>query len=415
MDINLQSIWYKILIALLIGLLIGIDREKRKLVGEKAFAGIRTYPMISLLGFTAAFIAEEMSEAVYISIFIGFAVLVSIAYYFSAKRDDIGGTTEISMLLIFITGTLVYYEHFLIAGGIAIVMAVLLTFKTEFHSFAGRIEREDVFAAIKFAILTIIVLPLLPDKTFGPFDVFNPQKIWYMVVLIAGISFIGYILFKIIGAKKGIQLLSILGGIASSTAVTLSFTERSKNYPELSRSFAGGILLASSIMFPRVFLIIVVLNSEVAANLIVPFSIFTAGGLTGAFILWKNNNVTGMENIKLTNPFKILTAFKFGLIFAVVLFVSKIAQLYLNNSGFYLTTFFAGFADVDAIALSVINLINSGLSTKTAALAIIIATFANSLVKCFISMFWGSKELRKASVSGFSFVLLAYIITLFLI
>lgn len=410
MNDSLQELSYKILLAILVGLLIGIERERRKREGDKAFAGIRTYPMISMLGMVAALLVNIINVYVYIAIFFGFSVLISISYFFAARRGDIGGTTEISMIVVFLMGSLIYHEFYVLAGIITVVIMILLTFKTEFHSFAGKIEKEDLFAAIKFAVITIIVLPLLPNETFGPLDVLNPRKIWYMVILIAGISFIGYILTKLVDSKKGIQLLSILGGIASSTAVTLSFTARSKEIPSLSRNFAAGIVLASTIMFPRVLLIIFVLNKSFAESLAIPFGIFTFAGLSASFILWRSSKKDDTKDINLTNPFKLLFAIKFGVLFAAILFISKAAQEYIGDKGIYITSFFAGFADVDAIALFIVNLVETNLALESATLAVVIATLANSLVKTTIAATFGSKELRKYSSIGFSFILIGFIV-----
>jgi uncharacterized membrane protein (DUF4010 family) len=400
-DPTLASFWYKISISLLIGLLIGVERESRKKIGAHSFAGIRTFPMVSLFGFLSALIASITEMYVYVSMFLIFGLLISISYYFSAKEGRPGGTTEISTILVFILGSLVFWDYLLLSVAISVVMLIFLTLKSEFRAFAGKIEQEDFFAAIKFAIITVIVLPLLPDRTYLLLDVFNPRKIWYMVVLIAGISFIGYVLFKLIGSKKGIQILSILGGLASSTALTLSFTSRSKEVEALSRNFAAGIILASTIMFPRVLLIIFVLNTELGNELILPVVIFTITGIATSYWLWRKDALTEINEVKLTNPFKLLFAIKFGLLFAVILFISKAAQVYLGNQGTYFMSFFSGLADVDAISLSITELVGNTLSIKVAVYSILLAFLANTIVKGFISTMFGSKELRKYALRGF--------------
>ncbi|NLT52562.1 MAG: MgtC/SapB family protein, partial [Ignavibacteria bacterium] len=189
LDPTLPEFWYKILVALLIGLLIGLERETKKKIGSHSFAGIRTFPLIAVYGFLAAFIAGIMSIYVYVIMFFVFGMLISISYYFAARDGKPGGTTEITLILVFILGSLVYWGFLLLPVAISVIMLIFLALKAEFRAFAGKIDQEDFYAAIKFAIITVIVLPLLPDKTFPPLDVFNPRKIWYMVVLIAGISF----------------------------------------------------------------------------------------------------------------------------------------------------------------------------------------------------------------------------------
>jgi len=414
-ELSIHNFWYKILITFLIGLLIGVERERRKQEGETSFAGIRTYPMIALMGLTSALLTQLIGAVVFVVIMLSFTGLILIEYYNASKKGSIGGTSEVSTILVFILGALVFFELYLISAAIGIVIAVLITYKAEFRAFANRIEKEDMFATIKFAIITLIILPLLPDKSYGPLEVLNPRTIWYMVVLIAGVSFIGYVLFKLIGTKKGVQLLSILGGIASSTAVTMSFTYRSKEVPELSRNFAAGIVLASSIMFPRVLLVILVLNKELANSLLIPFSIFTLCGLISSLLLWRKSDSHNTEQINLTNPFKIMFAIKFGAIFAVILFISKAAQVYLGESGFYFTSLFSGFADVDAIALSIANLLETSITLKVATMGIVIAALANSLSKGVITVLFGSKELKKYSILGFSGIIGGLVVYLFVI
>ena len=414
---SLPMLWQRIAIAILIGLLIGVERERKKKEGEKSFAGIRTYPLISILGFLAALISSFTHIATYIVIFFAFSNLVAITYYFSSKKGGLGGTNEITLLLIFLLGSLVYWDLKLLSAALAVVLLTFLTLKSEFHSFAGKIEQEDLFATIKFAIITIIVLPLLPNETFGPFNVLNPQKIWYMVILIASISFVGYVLFKLIGTKRGIQLLSILGGMASSTALTLSFTHQSKHIKNYSRSLASGIILASTIMFPRILIIIFIISKELAGALLVPVLIFTLVGITVSMFLWRRSATSAMEEVKISNPFSLMIAFKFGLLFALILFVSSAAKYYLGNQGLYLTSMFAGFANPDAITLSVADMFGKTITAKVAATSIVIAFTANSIVKAGIAFFLGSEELKKYTLIGFSYIvgiLLVYLLFVFI-
>lgn len=413
---SLQWLFQKVMIAILIGLLIGIERERSKQAADKTFAGVRTFPLIALIGFLSALITSMTSIAFFISAFAVFGLLVGISYYFGVKQGDPGATTEVSYLLVFILGALVYWEMLLFSGALSVLIVIFLTFKTHFHKFADRISQEDILATIKFAIITLIILPLLPNQGYGPFSVLNPQKIWYMVILIAGISFVGYILFKLIGTKRGVFVLSILGGIASSTALTLSYTQRSKEVDSISRSLAGGIVLASSIMFPRILIIIFVLSKELGMELLVPFGIFTAGGVIVSLLLFRDNREKQVENLELKNPFKILPAIKFGIVFAVILFVSAAAQHYLGDQGVYLASLASGFLDVDAVALSMSNLGGDSVGIKVAAIAVIIASAANTLTKVGLAAFAGSKGLRKHAVLGMSVLLIltiAYCIFLF--
>ncbi len=400
-----EDLFIRLIISVLIGLLVGVERERNLTEKDQLFAGIRTYPLIAILGFLSGLISNKTSDGVFIAIFSIYGLLVVTSYYFSAKKTSMGGTSEISLILVFLLGYLVYLDYVLLSAMITLVIVIFLAFKSQFHTFADKIVQEDIYATIKFALITLIILPILPNKTYDPFDVINPQKIWYLVVLIAGVSFVGYVLFKVIGNKRGIQLLSILGGIASSTAVTLSFTSLSKEHKQLSKSYAAGILMASSIMFPRVILIIAVLNIELALKITVPFLIFFIAGIAFSSILWKRTKTKAVEKVKIKNPFKVLFAVKFGILFAIILFISSAAQYYFGDKGIYLSSIFAGFADVDAIVLSLTQLTKQNLSIDSAAIGIVIAATANSFVKAFISSFLGAVEMRKYTLSGFGIII----------
>lgn len=403
---NIPMLWQKIAIAILIGLFIGVERERKKKEGSRSFAGIRTFPLISILGFLSALIASNTSIAVYAAFFGVFGILVAIAYYFSAKKGLVGATSDITELLIFLLGSLVFWGYLLLSAAIAVVIVTFLTMKSEFRAFAGKVEEEDLYATIKFALITIIILPLLPNQTFGMYDVLNPRKVWYFVVLISGISFVGYVLFKLTSPKKGIQILSILGGLASSTALTFTFTSRSKETPELSRSFAAGIILGSTIMFPRILLIVGVLNAELAFQLLIPFAVFTAAGIITSYSLWKLAKKAYLEDVNLENPFRVLFAVKFGIMFAVILFISAAAKAYFGDQGVYLTSFLGGFANVDAVALSMVDMTADGVFIKIAGIAVVIGSLANTVLKTIISAFFGARELTKFVLSGFGVILL---------
>ncbi len=412
---NVPMLWYKIAIVILIGLLVGIERERGKKPSAKTFAGVRTYPLISILGFLSAFIASFTTYIVYAAVFFIFGLLVIISYYFSSRTGGIGGTSEITHFIVYLLGSLVFWNYVLLAGAIAVVLVTFLTFKSEFRALAGKVENEDIFAAIKFAIITIIILPLLPDQTYGPFDVLNPRKIWYMVVLISTISFVGFILFKLIGANKGIFLLSVLGGIASSTATTTSFAGQSKNMPHLSRNLAAGSVLASSIMFPRIWVILAVLNYDFADSLIVPVTVFTIIGLAVSRMVWSKKSAMVAQDIELQNPFRVMFAIKFGILFGIILFVSAAANQYFGHEGIYYTSFFAGIADLDAIALSLVDMVERTIPVEVAANAVIIAFGMNTLVKAVIASTMGSKDLRKYAIWGFAPVLISTIVYLLII
>ncbi len=228
-------------IALLIGVLIGLEREFARLREEvKSFAGVRTFPLIALLGCSAALLTELTGAVTFGIVASQLAVLIAIAYAFDAREGRVGVTTEVAAMVVFVCGALCYWDHLDLAAALAVVTFGFLTLKPQLHGLAQRISSEDLYATLKFAIISLIVLPVLPNQTYGPppFDAFNPYKTWLMVVFISGISFLDYLLIKIIGSRRGIGLTGHLGGLVSSTAVTLSFSEHSQDHPELARPFA---------------------------------------------------------------------------------------------------------------------------------------------------------------------------------
>jgi uncharacterized membrane protein (DUF4010 family) len=394
----------KLGVAILIGLLIGLEREHSRSKDDKTFAGVRTTPLIALLGFVAGLITTFTNYWIYFIIFAGFVSLITASHVFSAKAGKLGGTSEVALILVFLLGTVVYFNYIILAAIIAVIITLFLTLKIQLHRFVGKVSEEDLYATLKLAIITVIVLPLLPNKTYGPFDVINPRLIWYMVIFVSGISFIGYILIKIFGEGKGISITGLLGGMVSSTAVSYSLSKKSKENNALSSNLAVGIVLASTIMYPRVLIVALVLNSALIASLWLPILIFTFSGFIVSLVMSKKLVSGKNEQIELTNPFVLKSAILFGVAFGVIIFVAKAAQFYLGAGGLYAASALAGITSVDAITLSLAKLSGVHLSTEVAAAAIIIATISNNIVKAAITVSIGTRELQKHVLWGLGIV-----------
>lgn len=388
-------------IALFIGVLIGLEREYARLKEEvKAFAGVRTFPLISLLGCSAALISELTAAWSFAMVAFLVGLLIAIAYAFDAREGRVGLTSEVAAMVVFVCGALCYWDYLDLAAALAVVTFGFLTLKPQLHRFAERISSEDLYATLKFAIISLIILPVLPNETYGPppFDAFNPYKTWLMVVFISGISFLGYVLIKVIGGSRGIGLTGLLGGLVSSTAVTLSFSERSQDHPDLARPFALAITLAWTVMFGRVIVEVAVLNKALLSALWMPMAAAMAAGLAFCVFYYLAQRTDEAADMKLSNPFELGPAIKFGILYAVILIVAKAAQFYFQEAGLYAAAAVAGLADVDAITLSMAELAGAegGVATSIAARAVVLAAISNTIVKGGIALSVGSKTLRVA-------------------
>ena len=402
----------KLAIAILIGLLVGLEREHSRSENEKIFAGIRTFPLVVIFGFLSALISFITSYWIFAASLIVFGSLVTVSHIFSAKIGKRGATSEISVILVFLLGAMVYWNFIIIAAIIGVVITLFLSLKIQLHKFAGKVSEEDIYATIKLAVITVIILPLLPDKTFGPLNVLNPHLIWRMVILISAISFVGYIFIKTIGQDKGIIITGLLGGLVSSTALTISLSRKSKDAPEFSHIFGVGILLATTVMYVRIFFIILILDSTFAASVWLPMVILVVAGLIISYSFSKINHIANKHEIEFKNPFELKSALLFGFLFGLVLFVTKAAEQYLGDGGIYLASGLAGFSSVDAIVISLTNFLNTGLNPKIGVAAIILSTITNNIVKAGIASFLGTKELRRTVWRGMIILLLISIIYL---
>jgi uncharacterized membrane protein (DUF4010 family) len=387
--------------ALGLGLLLGIERE-RKRDTELFFGGVRTFALIALLGAVGAFMERELNQGwLIIAAFVALSALVIVSYATTAARGELGITTEISSMLAFIVGALCGWQHVGVASVATVVCLLLLTFKDFLHRLARRVELADIEATLTFAVISVIILPLLPNQNFGPppLDVINPYKIWLMVVLIAGLNFLGYVLVKVLGNEHGLALTGILGGLVSSTAVTLSFSQRSRREPEMSSAFVLAIVIAWTIMFLRVVIMVGIINRALAASLAVALGCMALAGLLVCLALWRRRaHETGVVAAG-ANPFELGEAIKFGLLFGIVTIVAKAAEVYLGATGLYLAGAVAGATDVDAIALSMANrATTTPESIKIAAYTIVIAVISNTLVKAGMVAFMGAPAMRRTIV-----------------
>ncbi len=388
--------------ALGLGMLIGLERERTR-DEEKNVAGVRTFALVALLGATSVFAGTQAGLPWIVgAVFLAVVALVAVSYYITAQNGSPGATSEISLLLTFFIGSLCAWDQVDIAAAITVAAMLLLALKGWLHNLAKRIETSDVEATLKFAIITLIILPLVPNTNFGPegLEVINPYKTWLMVVLIAGLNFVGYILVKVVGREHGLGITGLLGGLVSSTAVTLSFSQRSRTEPSLAPVLALAILLAWTVMFFRVVVEVGVVNLSLAMDLALGMVIMGVVSLAICFFIWRKGRSTERAEVETGhNPFELGDAIKFGVLFAVVIFIASAAQIHFGNTGLYLAGALAGLTDVDAIALSMASLAQQDpASSGAAARTIVIAVISNTMVKCGMAIWLGAPTMRKTMI-----------------
>lgn len=407
----LKDLLIRLAIATGIGFLVGLEREfstKEKQSGE-LFAGVRTFPLFAIFGYLSAFLSLQFGLWVFAAALVGLIAFVIVSYQQQVKAGKgIGGTSEISVILTFILGAVVFTGFILLALVITVILLLLLTFKPSLHSFAKGLTQEEIRALIQFIIISALVIPFLPENDFGPYEVWNLKDIWKMVILVSGISLAGYLLSKILG-NKGTILAGIVGGLASSTAVALSFSKRSRQNKSTNAFFyAMGIIAASTIMFPRVLLEVYVLNRELFREMWIPIAVITGTGFASAFLIYKvNDREQESGEMNLQNPLNFSVAIKFALIYAGVLWLVKFASDQFGTSGTYIASIISGVTDVDAITISMAKMAKSSDNTDIATNSILIATLSNTMVKLIIALTLGNTALRKTVSIGFGAIFLA--------
>ncbi|MFO7846325.1 MAG: MgtC/SapB family protein [Balneolaceae bacterium] len=393
---QVNGIFLDLLVALAIGFLIGTERgwSERKLNEGERIAGVRTFSLIGLLGGLSALLSAEFGEYILAAAFLGVSALAYAAYRQDVKRDeDVGATTAYAILVVFALAAWAASGHHIAALSVTVVILILLGYKPELHSWLRNLKEKEVDAGIKLLVISVLMLPMLPNEGYGPFEALNPYWIWWMVVLISGLSFLGYFAIKFAGNKAGTFLTAVTGGLASSTAVTLSFAQFAKLHKE-KNLFMGGVMIASSIMFIRVLVEVSVVNSALLKALWIPISVMFAGVLTGGVWLWFfREEDEASDQIELKNPFQLGMALKFGALLAAILLLSEFVKEWFGDGGIYAVSVASGLMDVDAITLSLSKMAREDLSADTAVIGIVLASATNTLVKGGIFAFFvGFKE-----------------------
>ena len=388
---------YTLGVALALGLLIGLERgwESRERAEGRRIAGLRTYGLIGLLGGVFALLGERLGAAILGFGFLGLAVLLVAAYYRRFRLSgDLGITSMVAALLTFGFGALAVMDHLFLATAAAVVTALLLDLKPQLHAWLRKLTPQELNASFELLLISVVLLPILPNQGYGPWQALNPYAIWWMVVLITGIGFIGYFAMKIGGARHGALLTGITGGLVSSTAVTLTLSRFAREQPGHRAAMASGILAACGTMFPRILLLASVINPALFTPMALPVAVATGIIYLAAWGLWRGaGEQTGQETLPLSNPFQIGMAIRFSLLLAAILLLSEALREWLGDAGLYLLAAISGMTDVDAITLSVSRLGTQDLATGVAVLAIFIAAASNAIVKSLLALYVGGARL----------------------
>lgn len=386
-----MEIFQRLAVALALGLLIGIERgwhERTSAEGQR-MAGVRTFGLISLLGAVWAQLADELGDVLLALAFLAFAGLVTAGHILDARSDrDFGITTAVAALLTFALGAVAARGHLSIAAACAVVVTTLLGLKPQLHHWLEQLEQRELYAIFKMLLISVVLLPVLPNEGFGPWQALNPFEIWWLVVLIAGISFAGYFAIRIAGGRRGIVITGLFGGLASSTAVTLSFARLGRENPGTQTLFTAGVLLAAGTMFPRMLLEVSVVNRALLPDVSLPLlGMMVVTYLAVPLLLFGGVRKRPIDPVTIRNPFELLPALKFGLLLVAVILAAEGFQQWFGQRGLYAVAAISGITDVDAITLSVARLARGELSNTVAAQTIVIAASVNTLVKGLIVSF----------------------------
>jgi len=376
----------KILLVLFLSFLIGLEREERKATtGYNSFGGVRTFPLIGLIGYSTAL----LSGAQQLPLAIGFLVIggfLSLSYWHKLSSaetaETAGATSEMSGLATYLVGALVYYQHFWIATTLSVASLLLLELKTRLEKLASGAAPGEILTATKFLLLTAVILPILPNLELGPFHI-NPFKTWLVVVAVSTISYGSYILQKLTKERGGVVLAAFLGGAYSSTVTTVVMSRRAahEEHPHL---FAGGILIASGVMYLRLIALLALFNRHLMSLLVVPFLALAALAIAAGW-MWSRRPDVNVDTVKRqfepNNPLELLAALLFALLFLAMLVATQLAVTYLGRAGVNTLAAIMGVTDVDPFIMGMTQAAGPLTPFKVAAAAVLIAAASNNLIK----------------------------------
>jgi uncharacterized membrane protein (DUF4010 family) len=387
-------------VAALAGLAVGIERERSGIASgpHARFAGVRTFFLLGLCGGLSGWLLTAVAVAAGVVLVATAGALVVAAYVMAARRSvpAIDGTTEVAAITVLGLGMLAGVGQVAVASGAAAVVVMALGEKQAIQKFVARIGDQEMRAALKFAVLALVVLPLLPEGPYGPFDAIRPRSLWSVVLLFSGLNFLGYLVRRAAGPARGYSVAGALGGLMSSTAVTLTFARQSRREPQQSAGLALGAVAASVVLVPRVLLLVTALDEQLAIRAAVALSpMFVIGViLVAGFWVGLRNDSDAAALPTDTNPLHLAAAIRMAVAFQLVLIGVELVSARFGTLGVYAGAALVGLTDVDALTVAMSRLARDRAMEATAALALLIGILANTTLKAALALVLGSPSFR---------------------
>jgi len=380
------------LLAILLGALMGLERERK----DTRLAGLRTFILTTLFGTICSQISISAAHSWILFGGIIAVTVQSAMVHFLRFRADIsaGLTTSVALLTAYGIGVLIPLGQSLEAITLSLITTVILYFKPQLQEFSRKLSERDIFAIFQFGLIAFIILPILPNRGYGPYNALNPANIWLMVVMISALNLIGYVTLKQVGQRWGGPVLGILGGLVSSTATTLSFSRHSRSNNELSMTGALVVSIASAVVLIRIAFLVGIIHLQLLTQLAIPLLMMFLAGQVPAFLIWRQSSHQETPLPVTRNPVEMRQALWFGLLYAIILLAVSAGKDFLGDGGVYIVALVSGLTDVDAITLTNARLVETGtLAESQAAISILLAYISNLAFKLAIVGVLGTRKM----------------------
>jgi len=391
----------KIVLVLFLSFLIGLEREEHKTAaGSYSFGGVRTFPLIGFIGYSIALLSGAQLLAVTLGFLVVGAFLLLSYYHKLSQAGAAGATSEMSGLTTYLVGALVYYDHLWIATALTVASLMLLELKTVLERLANRTAPQEILTFAKFLLLTAVILPILPNQEFGSFHL-NPFKTWLVVVAVSTISYGSYVLQKVTKQSGGVILAAFLGGAYSSTVTTVAMSRRAAREPR-THLFAGGILIASGVMYLRLVALLMLFNRQLGIMLAPSFLVLAVLAIAAGWF-WARRPDPESSEIKRefepSNPLELMAAFVFAAFFLAMLVITQLTVTYLGHAGVHILAAIMGVTDVDPFIMGLTQAAGTLTPIKVAASSVLIAAASNNLIKGFYSYSLADRKTGRQSLS----------------